>query len=218
MSSQKEKAKVNQSAGAKRASPAAPPAIPPIAPLFRRIDWLALLIAFAAVWTIYFLTLAPEQTLEDSGELCTGAFYAGIPHPPGYPFWSIYAWLWTKLLPFGNVAWRVEVGEATAAAMACGLIAFMVSRGSSLLMEGINELKELSGKWENAICLVSGIVAGLLLGLGGVMWSESVAINRISLFGVPWVMMVMLCLFRWIYAPHQRRYLFIGFFFLGISV
>src|SRR5204862_696908 len=107
-------------------------------------------------------------------------------------------------------------GEATAAAMACGLIAFMVSRGSSLLMEGINELKELSGKWENAICLVSGIVAGLLLGLGGVMWSESVAINRISLFGVPWVMMVMLCLLRWIYAPHQRRYLFIGFFFFGI--
>ncbi|HTY85996.1 MAG TPA: DUF2723 domain-containing protein [Candidatus Acidoferrum sp.] len=194
------------------------PALEPAAvpPLFRRIDWLAMIIAFGVIWVVYFLTLAPELTLEDSGELCTGSFYAGIPHPPGYPFWAIYSWLWTKLLPIGNVAWRVEVGEATAAALACGLVAFIVSRGSSMLMEGIEELREMTGRWESAICLVSGTVAGLLLGLGGVMWSESVAINRISLFGVPWVTIVLLCLLRWIYAPHQRRYLYIAMFFFGI--
>lgn len=202
-----------------RPSPAAklPPLEPAqVPPLFRGIDWLALIIAFGVIWVVYFLTLAPELTLEDSGELCTGSFYAGIPHPPGYPFWAIYSWLWTKLLPMGNVTWRVEVGEASAAALACGLVAFMVSRGSSMLMEGIEELRDLTGKWEGAICLVSGTVAGLLLGFGGVMWSESVAINRISLFGVPWVCIVLLCLLRWIYAPHQRRYLYIAMFFFGI--
>ena len=215
-----EKAAKNQkqsapgAASAKTPPPAPPPARVP--PLFRNIDWIALAFAFAVVWIVYFLTLAPEQTLEDSGELCTGSFYAGIPHPPGYPFWAIYSWLWTKLLPIGNVAWRVEVGEATAAAMACGLIALIVSRGSSMLMEGIEDLKSLGGKWENAICMVSGIVAGLLLGLGGVMWSESVAINRISLFGVPWVTLVLVFLLRWIYAPHQRRYLYSAMFFFGI--
>jgi tetratricopeptide (TPR) repeat protein len=210
--------------GPKQSPPSTPAAKAPVAPqtpvrvprLFRNIDWVALAIAFAAVWIVYFLTLAPELTLEDSGELCTGSFYAGIPHPPGYPFWAIYSWLWTKLIPFGNVAWRVELGEATAAAMACGLVALVVSRGSSMLMEGIQELKTLTGKWENVICIVSGVVSGLLLGLGGVMWSESVAINRISLFGVPWVMIVLVCLLRWIYAPHQRRYLYCAMFFFGI--
>ncbi len=195
-----------------------PPTLVRVPPLFRKIDWLALIITFAVIWTVYFLTLAPEQTLEDSGELCTGSFYAGIPHPPGYPFWAIYSWLWTKLLVVGNVAWRVEVGEATAAALACGLIAFMVSRGSSMLMEGIEELRNITGKWESVICLVSGTVAGLLLGLGGVMWSESVAINRISPFGVPWLMIVLLCLLRWIYAPHQRGYLYCAMFFFGICL
>jgi tetratricopeptide (TPR) repeat protein len=184
--------------------------------LFRKIDWLTLAFTFGAVWLVYLFTLAPEVTLEDSGELCTGSFYAGIPHPPGYPFWAIYSWFWTQILPFGNVAWRVEVGESAAAALACGLVAFMVSRGSSLLMEGIEELKGLTGKWENSICMVSGATAGLLLGFGGVIWSESVAINRISLFGVPWVMIVLLCLMRWIYAPDQRRYLFCAAFFFGI--
>ena len=164
---QQAKAAASKPAGA-APKPAAtgPPSSAPaaaIAPLFRRIDWLALLIAFGVVWAIYLFTLAPEETLEDSGELCTGAFYAGIPHPPGYPFWTIYAWVWTKLLPIGNVAWRVEVGESFAAAMACGLVALMVSRGSSMLMEGIEELKGMRGEWENAVCLVSGVVAGVLL-------------------------------------------------------
>ena len=79
----------------------------------------------------YYLTMAPELTLEDSGELATGSYYAAIPHPPGYPVWTIYTWLWTVLLPFKNVAWRVAVGEATGGALAAGLLGLLVSRGSS---------------------------------------------------------------------------------------
>jgi tetratricopeptide (TPR) repeat protein len=211
----KEKNKAQDAKPTAPKTPAPKPAPVKVPPLFRKIDWLVLAFVFAVVWTVYLFTLAPELTLEDSGELCTASFYAGIPHPPGYPFWAIYSWLWT-LLPWGNVAWRVEVGESFAAAMACGLVGFMVSRGSSMLIEGIEELKAITREWENAICVVTGIVAGLLLGFDGFMWKESVVINRISLFDVPWIMVVALCLFRWIYAPHQKRYLYIGMFFFGV--
>jgi tetratricopeptide (TPR) repeat protein len=193
------------------------PAVPvKVAPMFRPTDWLTLAATFGFIWIIYLFTLAPEQTLEDSGELCTGAFYAGIPHPPGYPFWSVYAWFWTEILPFGNVAWRVEVGESFAAAMGCGLLALMVSRGSSMLIEGIEVIKDVPRRWENAICSVSGFVAGTLLGLDIFMWSESVVINRISLFGVPWLIAVLACLMRWMYAPQQRRYLYFAMFLYGL--
>src|SRR6204780_1527481 len=129
-----------------------PPAPAPIKvpPLFRPIDWWTLIIAFAAVWIVYFLTLAPQVTLEDSGELTTASYWAGIPHPPGYPFWTIYTWLWTVLVPFKNIAWRVALAEASTEAMACGVLALMVSRGSSMLMEGIGELKGMTGKWGTA--------------------------------------------------------------------
>ncbi len=187
-----------------------------VPPLFRKIDWIVMGITFAVIWAVYLWTLAPELTLEDSGELCTGSFYAGIPHPPGYPFWAIYSWFWTAILPFGNVAWRVEVGESFAAAAGCGIIAFMVSRGSSMLIEGIEELKGLSNQWEKAICMVSGFVAGTLMGFDVFMWSESVVINRISVFGVPWLLLVLLMLMRWIYAPHQKRYLYLAMFFYGL--
>src|SRR6266545_3117606 len=81
------------SASAPPRSPTGPP--PKVAPLFRRFDWLAMALTFAVVWVVYFLTLSPELTLEDSGELVTGSYYAGIPHPPGYPVWTIYSRLWT---------------------------------------------------------------------------------------------------------------------------
>jgi thioredoxin-like negative regulator of GroEL len=197
-------------------SPPPPPAPVKVPPLFRPIDWWTLAIAFAIVWIVYFISLAPQVTLEDSGELTTASYWAGIPHPPGYPFWTIYTWLWTVLVPFGNIAWRVQLAEASTAAMACGVLAFMVSRGSSMLMEGIEELKGMTGKWEGAICMVSGVTAGLLMGFGSSMWKESVVVNRISVFGVPWLMLVLVFMLRWIYAPHQRRYLYIAMFFFGI--
>lgn len=188
----------------------------PLPRLFRSIDWWTFGVTFAVIWVVYFCCLAPEVTLEDSGELCTGSFYAGIPHAPGYPFWTIYTWFWTVLLPFKNVAWRVSVAEASTASLACGLVGLMVSRGSSMLMEGIEELKSMTGRWENAICLVAGVTAGLLMGLDGSTWSESVVINRISIFGVPWLMLVLTSLLRWNYDPSKRGYLYVGMFFFGI--
>lgn len=188
------------------------PGAPP--PLFRRIDWLTFLVTTLVVWIGYYWTLAPDLTLEDSGELAVASMYAGIPHPPGYPVWTIYTWLWT-LLPISNIAWRVALGEATAGAFACGLLGLLVSRGSSMMVEGIADLKEIAKRWENAICVVSGFVAGTLLGFNGYMWSQSVIVEVYS-FSVLSLMGVLLCLLRWIYAPQQRRYLYWAFFLFGI--
>ena len=184
--------------------------------LFRRIDWVALIVTFTFVFIAYYLTIAPEMTLEDSGELATGSFYAGIPHPPGYPVWTIFTHLWT-LLPIGNVAWRVGLAGCFAGALASGLLAMVVSRGSSMIIESIDDLKGFDRRWENAICLVSGFVSGLLIGFNGYMWSQSVIVevyplSVVSLIGV------FLCLLRWVYAPYQYRYLYAAFFLYGICV
>src|SRR5438874_5328017 len=153
--------------------PKKPPGIPPPAPLFRRTDWLTFLITSAIVFLGYWLTLAPELTLEDSGELATGSFYAGVPHPPGYPVWTIFTHLFTALIPYSNIAWRVGLASAVAGALACGLIALIASRGSSMILEGIEEFKNIDRRRENALCVLAGYVAGMLVGLSGCMWSYS---------------------------------------------
>ncbi|HTL16520.1 MAG TPA: DUF2723 domain-containing protein, partial [Patescibacteria group bacterium] len=189
---------------------------PPVKRLFRRVDWRAFFITFACVWIGYYFTLAPELTLEDSGELATGSYYAGIPHPPGYPVWTLYTWLWATLVPIKNVAWRVALGEATSGALAAGLLAMLTCRGSSLLIEGIETLRGLARRSENTICVLSGFVAGMLLGFNGFMWSQSVIVEVYS-FSVASLMLVLLCLLRWMYAPRQWKYLYWALFFHGIS-
>ena len=203
-------------AGAKTTAATAVAAAPPahVPPLFRRIDWISLGITTFFVFLGYWWTLAPDLTLEDCGELAVGSFYAGVPHPPGYPVWTIYSWFFT-LLPISNIAYRVALSSAVAGALGCGLVALMVSRGSSMIIEGIAELKGVERKWENAICIVSGFVGGMLIGFNGFMWSQAVIVEVYTL-SVLSLTGVLACLLRWIYAPHQRRYLYIAFFWFGI--
>jgi tetratricopeptide (TPR) repeat protein len=201
----------------KPGAPVTPPPSDPIKvpPLFRRIDWITFGVTTLLVFIGYWLTLAPDLTLEDSGELAVASMYAGVPHPPGYPVWTIYTWFFT-LIPFSNIAWRVALSSAVAGAFSCGLVALMVSRGSSMIMEGIAELKNIERKWENIICMVSGFVAGMLIGFNGFMWSQAVIVEVYTL-SVLSLAGVLVCLLRWIYAPHQRRYLYLAFFWFGIT-
>jgi tetratricopeptide (TPR) repeat protein len=192
---------------------AAPP--PPKPPLFRNIDWLTFAVTTILVFIGYFWTLAPDLGLEDSGELAVGSFYAGVPHPPGYPVWTLYTWLFTVLVPFSNIAWRVSLSSAVAGAAACGFLALMVSRGSSMMIEGINELKGIDRRLENTICMIAGFVAGMLLGFNGFMWSQAVIVEVYTLSVLSLVGM-MCCLLRWVYALDQRRYLYWASFLFGI--
>src|SRR6185295_4653080 len=125
------------------------------------------------------------------------------------------SWLFT-LLPISNMAYRVALSSAVAGAFSCGLVALMVSRGSSMILEGIAELKNIERKWENALCIVSGFVAGMLIGFNGFMWSQAVIVEVYTL-SVLSLAGVLVCLMRWIYAPHQRRYLYLAFFLFGIT-
>src|SRR6185436_4842503 len=92
---------------------------------FQRTDRLCCAATAVLTFAVYLFTLAPNVTLGFSGIFSVGAMYGGVAHPPGYPLWTCYAWVFTKLLPFGNVAWRVALSSATASALACGLIALL---------------------------------------------------------------------------------------------
>lgn len=198
--------------GAASATPPAPPVNVP--PLFRGIDWWSFSVTTLLVFLGYWWTLAPDLTLEDCGELAVASMYAGVPHPPGYPVWTIYTWLFS-LLPVSNIAYRVALSSAFAGALSCGLVALMVSRGSSMFIESIGDLKNVSRKIESALCMISGFVAGMLIGFNGFMWSQAVIVEVYTL-SVLSMTGVMVCLLRWMYAPHQRRYLYWALFWFGI--
>src|SRR5579859_3714890 len=94
-----------------------------IGPFFQATDWLAFGITGLVALVVYWCSLAPETTLGFSGTLSTSAKYAGVAYPPGFPVWTLYSWVFATLLPFSNIAWRVAMGSAVAAALSCSLVA-----------------------------------------------------------------------------------------------
>lgn len=76
----------------------------------------ARVLVFVLAFGVYLLTLAPTVTLVDSGELILACHSLGIAHPPGFPLYLLIGHLFTRL-PFGNVAYRLNLMSALFAAL-----------------------------------------------------------------------------------------------------
>jgi hypothetical protein len=90
-----------------------------------RLDPFAIL-SFCIPFAIYLLTLAPSVTFFDSGEFITAVSSLGTAHSPGYPLFVNYAKPFTWL-PFGSIAFRVNIATAVSAALACYGVFLLVS-------------------------------------------------------------------------------------------
>ena len=66
---------------------------------------------------VYLRTLAPSIPSEDGAELIAAAYSLGIAHPPGYPLWCLLGRAFVALVPFGEVAWRLNLMSAVFAGL-----------------------------------------------------------------------------------------------------
>jgi hypothetical protein len=181
---------------------------------FDRADWSAFGATSLLTFVGYLLTLSPGLDLAWSGILTTGAMYGGVGPPAGYPAWTIYSWLFIKLLPFSNPAWRVAVGSAFAGAIACGLVALMVSRSGKMLFESIPSFERISASERNWIRGISGYVAGMALGFSDSFWNVALVANFWT-FTVLLFTIIIYLLMRW-KETGRRRFCWLGFFIDGL--
>lgn len=191
--------------------------LPILSPFYRRVDWWTFSATALVAVMVYLLTLAPEVTLEQSGQYVTASMWAAVPNPPGHPFWTIVTWFFVKLIPFSNAAYRVALASAVASALACGIVAMMVSRGSSLMIESAEDFKGIDPRRLSAICSVSGVSAGLMMGFTGVIWSQAVVVQTYALSVLLLASALALTL-RWIYSPQRRRYIYLTAMLFGLCI
>ncbi|PWU13205.1 MAG: hypothetical protein C5B50_19795 [Verrucomicrobia bacterium] len=192
--------------------------LPPIRPLrFQRADWWAFCITAACALTVYVFTLAPEVTLEWSGMRSTAAWYGGVADPPGFPLWTLYAWAFSHLFPFGNIAWRLALSSAVAGAFACGALAMLVSSGGGRILDGMTGVQRLPEKQEAWLRIAGGFVAGMALGLHRVFWSMSVIVETQSL-SLALFSLVICLLLRWAYSPDNEGLLYAAVFVYALEL
>jgi len=71
---------------------------------------------------LYLRTLAPGLTFGDAGDLIVAAHQLGVPHPTGYPLYTLLGHLWLRMIPIGEPAWRMNLFSAVCAALTVGLL------------------------------------------------------------------------------------------------
>ena len=163
---------------------------------FTKLDWAAFWSATLAAFVVYFFTLGPSVGLEDSGELATAADHLGVPHPPGYPFWSMCGWVfcrlfsWVTYMGHPTPAWAMSLFSAVTGAFAAGCTAMLVCRSSMDMMAGNGESasatvpadKQGTGDVSNArFAFSGGVAAALVFAFSPVMWSQSTIVEIYSL-------------------------------------
>lgn len=194
---------------------------------FTRLDWVAFWTATIATFAVYFFTLGPSVGLEDSGELATAAAHLGVPHPPGYPFWTLCSWLFCKLFSFVTYmghptpAWAVSCCSAVFGALAAGCTAMLICRssrdfiGAGQEQDGFGRGGKVSSS--DILAFAGGVAGALTFALSPVEWSQSTIVEIYSLNAL-FLMWVFLLSYRWMRKPSDKILWFTAFVFgLGLT-
>jgi len=193
---------------------------------FTKFDWAAFWVATLVSFGVYFYTLGPSVGLEDSGELATASAHLGVPHPPGYPFWTFCTWIFCKIFSFvtymghPNPAWAVSCCSAVFGALAAGCTAMLISRSSADFIFNrksdslFSDKDSRSADW---FSFAGGVGGALAFAFSPVEWSQSTIVEIYSLNSL-FLMLVFLLSYKWMCRPSDKTLWFTAFVFgLGLT-
>lgn len=156
----------------------------------------------------YLPTLTPSLSYlsPDGSELATVPYILGLAHPPGYPLYTWLGFLFSHLVPFRDVAWRMNLFSALGAAWSAGL-AYLIAR---LLLPPARTPGEL--RLQRGLAL--GV--GLALAFSPTLWSQAL-IAEVYAPNLAAVTTTLLLLLWWARHPTPWRYALFALAF-GLSL
>ena len=171
-------------------------------------------LVFFITTVIYLSTLAPTVAFWDCGEFITTAYTLGIPHPPGAPFYTLLGRIFS-LLPFGEIAFRVNLLSAAAGIATVVLIYLCTVRLLTTWLDRENMVQQIA-------IFVGGVVASLSTAFSFSFWNNAIEAEVYGLSMCITMLAVWVAL-RWddAHKDHNsdRLLLFIAYLFgLGAGV
>jgi tetratricopeptide (TPR) repeat protein len=185
---------------------------------FKKEDWIASIASFVFSTFIFYRNMAPEVTLQDSGELVTGAFTFGVPHPPGYPLWAFLGYIWSHfIVPFGNPAWRIGLMSVFTGGLTVGIMTIMMTRSTRVLLHTMPWTKQIEERFLHWIALSVGVSSSLLFGFNRGVWlwasvSEMRVLNAFSFI------LIACFFFAWMVQPQRKGFLYASLLTYGLSM
>ena len=145
---------------------------------------------------LYVLTAGRDIVVGDTPELITAAVTLGVPHPPGYPLFTMLGHFFS-LLAIGPIPFRVNLLAAVCHALTVGIAYFTTLR--------------LSGYRSAAA------IAALTLAVSPIFWAWSLVADVFPLNNLLASLLIYL-LVRWQERPERTGFLIAMFFFGGLAL
>lgn len=115
-------------------------------------------IVFFLVLIPYMLTLMPGTVGGDAGELQYAGPLLALVHPTGQPLYVLIGKVWSEIIPFGSVAYQMNLLAAVSSAAGAASLTYLITRA-------------YQKPWV-------GMAAGLTLGFGATIWGQSVIADK----------------------------------------
>jgi hypothetical protein len=170
------------------------------------LDLIVAVLLGSAAFTLYLTSLAPTVLAGDGGEFQFVPYLLGVAHPTGYPLYCLLGWAWSHLLPFGDVAYRMNLFSAFWAALAVGLLYPTVQ---VLLRLAIPQIVPVIRRLLAALTAVTFAVTPTL-------WSQSVIAEVYGLH-IFFVVAVLFFILLWT-ERREARFLLLASFFFGLGL
>ncbi|MBI2620517.1 MAG: DUF2723 domain-containing protein, partial [Ignavibacteriales bacterium] len=181
----------------------------------RYLPWMIGVVSFI----VYLTTMNPTVSFIDTGELAAVAATLGIPHPTGYPLFTILGRLVTMIpIPVEPIlALNIFGGLVTAASVAL-FYQLAVTFSTSSLFFPLTSRKK--GAQENVV-IGTSVAGAFTLGFSTTFWAQSVAIEVYSLH-LLFLLIVLIAILKGVEetkvaASAMSSYLLLFAFFLGLS-
>ncbi|MDO8487113.1 MAG: DUF2723 domain-containing protein [Candidatus Curtissbacteria bacterium] len=94
----------------------------------QKVLLLVSLFVFVIFLGIFRLGVASSVFGADSGDIILSYFFAGVPHPPGYPLNTMLGVILTKIIPGATFAFKANFISAVYSAFSISLVFYLLSR------------------------------------------------------------------------------------------
>lgn len=158
-----------------------------------KIDIIFSSAAFLFTFLLYLFTLTPSLSAGDNGELTTAAYFLGVGHAPGYPFYTLMSKLFTYI-PFGNIAWRTNLFSGT-----CGAIAMIFFYLIMVKVLGQNRIE----RGFSPVVHIPALLASVAFAISDNMWAQATMAEVYSL-NILQIASMLLILIYWFEAVWQH--------------
>jgi len=162
----------------------------------RRKNFITSTIFFLTVLIVYLITLYTTISGGDSGEFVKVAYTLDVGHQPGYPLYILIGKLFTTIIPFGNIAWRINVMSAIFSALAVlTLYQLFFSIGKKRTF---------------------AVLAAFSFAFTNVVWSQAI-IAEVYALNTLIFSLIIFVLYKW-QETSNDKFLYLSFFLIGLGI